>query len=168
MTIEKILFSSNFKIVVSYSESWNWNGKIAATLRGKKNWTLLENLHSVWKRVRKTIKVEMASRMRQNTSNVSDTSTSSHRTQSSTCHSRISEKLELQGLNDRLAGYIDRVRFLESENNRLTLEVKTVHETVTRETVNVKKVCICFFLSSFLSYAPFASSYAICLIVWFV
>lgn len=84
----------------------------------------------------------MASRMRQNTSNVSDTSTSSHRTQSSTCHSRINEKLELQGLNDRLAGYIDRVRFLESENNRLTLEVKTVHETVTRETVNVKKVCI--------------------------
>lgn len=88
----------------------------------------------------------MASRTKQNTSNVSDTSSSSFRTQSPTVlgQSRIHEKMELQGLNDRLAGYIDRVRFLESENNRLTLEVKTVHETVTRETVNIKKVCIDF------------------------
>lgn len=82
----------------------------------------------------------MASKMKQNTSNLSDASTASLRAQSPTCQSRISEKLELQGLNDRLAGYIDRVRFLESENNRLTLEVKTVHETVSRETVNIKKV----------------------------
>lgn len=85
----------------------------------------------------------MASRTKQNTSNVSDASSSaSFRTQSPIGQSRIHEKLELQGLNDRLAGYIDRVRFLETENNRLTLEVKTVHETVSRETVNIKKVCI--------------------------
>lgn len=65
-----------------------------------------------------------------------------HRTQSPTRlgHSRISEKLELQSLNDRLAGYIDRVRFLESENSRLTVEVKTVRETVTRESSNIKSV----------------------------
>lgn len=67
-------------------------------------------------------------------------STPRHRTQSPTRQSRISEKLELQSLNDRLAGYIDRVRFLESENNRLTKEVKTVHETITRESSNVKSV----------------------------
>lgn len=69
-------------------------------------------------------------------------STPRHRTQSPTRHSRISEKLELQSLNDRLAGYIDRVRFLESENNRLTVEVKTVRETVTRESSNIKSVII--------------------------
>lgn len=67
-------------------------------------------------------------------------STPRHRTQSPTRQSRISEKLELQSLNDRLAGYIDRVRFLETENNRLTKEVKTVHETVTRESSNIKSV----------------------------
>lgn len=48
--------------------------------------------------------------------------------------------MELQSLNDRLAGYIDRVRFLESENNRLTVEVKTVRETITRESSNIKSV----------------------------
>lgn len=69
-------------------------------------------------------------------------STPRHRTQSPTRHSRISEKLELQGLNDRLAGYIDRVRFLEQENSRLTVEVKTVRETVTRESSNIKSVKI--------------------------
>lgn len=69
-------------------------------------------------------------------------STPRHRTQSPHRQSRISEKLELQSLNDRLAGYIDRVRFLESENSRLTKEVKTVHETVTRESSNIKSVNI--------------------------
>lgn len=88
----------------------------------------------------------MASRAKSNTNNSSnnnsDGTSASFRTQSPTCHSRISEKLELQGLNDRLAGYIDRVRFLEAENSRLTLEVKTVEETVTRESSNIKKVKI--------------------------
>lgn len=59
---------------------------------------------------------------------------------SPTRHARINEKLELQGLNDRLAGYIDRVRFLEQENQRLTVEVRTTRETVTRETSNIKSM----------------------------
>lgn len=54
--------------------------------------------------------------------------------------SRIAEKQELQALNDRLAGYIDRVRFLESENSRLTVEVRTVRETVSRESSNIKQM----------------------------
>lgn len=59
---------------------------------------------------------------------------------SPTRHSRIAEKLELQNLNDRLAGYIDRVRFLEAENSRLTVEVQTARETVTRESSNIKSM----------------------------
>lgn len=42
---------------------------------------------------------------------------------SPTRHSRIAEKVELQNLNDRLACYIDRVRYLENENSRLGHEV---------------------------------------------
>lgn len=59
---------------------------------------------------------------------------------SSTRHSRIAEKVELQNLNDRLACYIDRVRFLENENARLTVEIQTSRETVTRETSNIKQM----------------------------
>lgn len=59
---------------------------------------------------------------------------------SPTRHSRIAEKNELQNLNDRLACYIDRVRFLENENQRLSLEVQTSVETVHRETSNIKQM----------------------------
>lgn len=52
--------------------------------------------------------------------------------------SRIQEKEELSGLNDRLAAYIDKVRFLESENTRLQVQVRTSEETTTREVTNVK------------------------------
>lgn len=89
----------------------------------------------------------MSTRSRTSESNVSQPGAAStpvqqhYRTQSPTCHSRIMEKQELQSLNDRLAGYIDRVRFLESENSRLTVEIKTVRETVTRESSNIKSVC---------------------------
>ena len=38
--------------------------------------------------------------------------------------SRIQEKDELAGLNDRLAQYIDRVRQLETENARLSTQVR--------------------------------------------
>lgn len=59
---------------------------------------------------------------------------------SPTRHSRIAEKVELQSLNDRLACYIDRVRYLENENARLTVEVQTSVETVNRETSNIKQM----------------------------
>lgn len=59
---------------------------------------------------------------------------------SPTRHSRLQEKADLQNLNDRLACYIDRVRFLEQENSRLTLEIRTSQETVTREVSNIKQM----------------------------
>ena len=52
--------------------------------------------------------------------------------------SRLQEKTELQGLNDRLANYIERVRHLEIENNRLSIQVQSTHETSSREVVSIK------------------------------
>jgi lamin B len=51
---------------------------------------------------------------------------------------RLQEKVELQNLNDRLANYIDRVRQLESENNRLTLQIHTTQDTISREVTSVR------------------------------
>lgn len=59
---------------------------------------------------------------------------------SPTRHSRLVEKVELQNLNDRLACYIDRVRYLETENARLSVEVQTSQDTVRRETSNIKQM----------------------------
>lgn len=53
---------------------------------------------------------------------------------------RIQEKEELQSLNDRLANYIDRVRYLEGENSRLMVQVKSSEETVSREVTNIKSL----------------------------
>ncbi|XP_005094526.1 lamin-B1 [Aplysia californica] len=52
--------------------------------------------------------------------------------------SRIQEQEELQGLNDRLAAYIDKVRSLEAENSRLALQVRSTEEVVKREVTSVK------------------------------
>lgn len=58
--------------------------------------------------------------------------------QSPTRVTRIQEKEQLQNLNDRLAAYIDKVRSLELDNNRLTQQVHSHEETVTREISSIK------------------------------
>ena len=58
--------------------------------------------------------------------------------QSPNIRTRVQEKEELSGLNDRLATYIDRMRYLEQQNTRLTAEVTTSKESVSREVGNVK------------------------------
>ncbi|CAL8307196.1 unnamed protein product [Lota lota] len=52
--------------------------------------------------------------------------------------SRLQEKQELQHLNDRLAVYIDRVRSLEIENDRLMVKVSEKEEVTTREVSGLK------------------------------
>lgn len=47
--------------------------------------------------------------------------------------SRLQEKEELRQLNDRLAVYIDRVRALELENDRLLVKISEKEEVTTRE-----------------------------------
>ncbi|XP_016119090.1 lamin-L(II)-like [Sinocyclocheilus grahami] len=47
--------------------------------------------------------------------------------------SRLQEKEDLRALNDRLAVYIDRVRSLELENDRLLVKVSEKEEVTTRE-----------------------------------
>ncbi|KAG7456553.1 hypothetical protein MATL_G00237060 [Megalops atlanticus] len=52
--------------------------------------------------------------------------------------SRLQEKEELRRLNDRLAVYIDRVRSLELENDRLLVKVSEKEEVTTREVTGIK------------------------------
>ncbi|XP_033996651.1 lamin-B2 [Trematomus bernacchii] len=52
--------------------------------------------------------------------------------------SRLQEKQDLQHLNDRLAVYIDRVRSLELENDRLMFKVSEKEEVTTREVSGLK------------------------------
>ncbi|XP_008280072.1 lamin-B2 [Stegastes partitus] len=52
--------------------------------------------------------------------------------------SRLQEKQDLQHLNDRLAVYIDRVRALELENDRLMVKVSEKEEVTTREVTGLK------------------------------
>ncbi|PVD37822.1 hypothetical protein C0Q70_00424 [Pomacea canaliculata] len=53
---------------------------------------------------------------------------------------RQQEQEELQGLNDRLANYIDRVRHLESENSRLCTQIQSTEEVIKREVSSVKNL----------------------------
>lgn len=74
---------------------------------------------------------------------VAGTSSSSGRPQSPlspTRFNRLQEKAELQNLNDRLAVYIDRVRQLETENNRLSREIQSYQEVSTREVTSIKSM----------------------------
>jgi lamin B len=50
---------------------------------------------------------------------------------------RKEEKVELQNLTYRLANYIDAVRQLVSENNRLNLQITTTQDTFSREMTSV-------------------------------
>ncbi|KAL1022874.1 hypothetical protein UPYG_G00033580 [Umbra pygmaea] len=52
--------------------------------------------------------------------------------------SRLQEKQDLQHLNDRLAVYIDRVRSLELENDRLMVKVSEKEDVTTREVTGIK------------------------------
>uniref|UniRef100_A0AAY4CTY7 Lamin B2 n=1 Tax=Denticeps clupeoides TaxID=299321 RepID=A0AAY4CTY7_9TELE len=54
--------------------------------------------------------------------------------------SRLQEKEELRHLNDRLAVYIDRVRSLELENDRLMVKVSEKEEVTTREVTGIKSL----------------------------
>lgn len=82
-----------------------------------------------------------AARQISNTNNVMATATPSRETVrpaastplSPTRISRLQEKHDLQHLNDRLAVYIDRVRSLELENDRLMVKVSEKEEVTTRE-----------------------------------
>ncbi|XP_061593395.1 lamin-B2 [Cololabis saira] len=53
---------------------------------------------------------------------------------------RLQEKQDLQHLNDRLAVYIDRVRSLELENDRLQVKVSEKEEVTTREVTGLKSL----------------------------
>ena len=66
--------------------------------------------------------------------------TPSRRPPSPTAITRMQEKAELANLNDRFAAYIERVRFLEGENSKLSKIIQTQEETVTRETSNIKSL----------------------------
>lgn len=51
---------------------------------------------------------------------------------------RLQEKEELSNLNDRLAVYIDKVRFLEAENTGLRLRITESETEVSRELTGLK------------------------------
>lgn len=52
--------------------------------------------------------------------------------------SRLQEKTELQNLNDRLACYINKVKSLEIENNRLSVQVRTLEEVKYSEVHHIQ------------------------------
>jgi len=53
---------------------------------------------------------------------------------------RKEEKMSLQNLNNRLAGYIDKVRSLQRDNNKLTKQIKHIEEYQSKEVTNVKQL----------------------------
>uniref|UniRef100_A0A182XZZ1 LTD domain-containing protein n=2 Tax=Anopheles stephensi TaxID=30069 RepID=A0A182XZZ1_ANOST len=73
-------------------------------------------------------------------STVSSASESTETALSPSRRSRLHEKNSLMNLNDRLACYIERVRYLEQENSRLSLELTTFQETASREVSGLKAI----------------------------
>lgn len=68
----------------------------------------------------------------------SGSASAGRRSRSPVVISRVEEKNQLAQLNDRLANYIDRVRTLETENDRLSKLVVCTEETVQREVSKIK------------------------------
>lgn len=54
--------------------------------------------------------------------------------------SRKEEKQTLQNLNNRLAGYIDKVRQLQRDNAKLNKQIKHIEEYQSKEVTNVKQI----------------------------
>lgn len=52
--------------------------------------------------------------------------------------SRNEEKVEMQSNNNRLAGYIDRVRQLQSENSRMIKQVEVIEESQVKEISDIR------------------------------
>ena len=57
---------------------------------------------------------------------------------SPTLHSRTGEKMNLQNLNDRFAGYIEAVRYRDAQIRNLTEEKTTIEETHSQEIIQTK------------------------------
>lgn len=56
------------------------------------------------------------------------------------------EKKEMQGLNDRLGNYIDRVKKLEEQNRKLVSELEDLRSRWGKDTSEIK---VCYLLSKF-------------------
>ncbi|XP_074649921.1 lamin Dm0-like isoform X2 [Tubulanus polymorphus] len=82
----------------------------------------------------------MATKTSVRKSTVVTSTTTGARSPSPTRITRVQEKAELANLNDRLANYIDKVRSLESENQVLRINIKTVEETKEKEISNKIKI----------------------------
>ena len=50
----------------------------------------------------------------------------------------MEEKAQMQGLNDRLVAYVERVRSLEMENSQLQQQVSTVEEHTSSEIITMR------------------------------
>uniref|UniRef100_A0A1B0AAX1 IF rod domain-containing protein n=1 Tax=Glossina pallidipes TaxID=7398 RepID=A0A1B0AAX1_GLOPL len=55
-------------------------------------------------------------------------------------HSRLQDTAELQKLNDRLAAYMGRMRNLKNDHTRLSIEVQTARDNLTRENDCIKNI----------------------------
>ncbi|XP_055596956.1 lamin Dm0-like [Uranotaenia lowii] len=73
-------------------------------------------------------------------STISSMTGSSETALSPSRRSRLHEKHSLINLNDRLACYIERVRYLEQENAKLSLEMSAYQENAEREVANLKNI----------------------------
>ncbi|XP_074654132.1 60 kDa neurofilament protein-like isoform X2 [Tubulanus polymorphus] len=52
---------------------------------------------------------------------------------------REKEKKDMQDLNERFAGYIEKIRFLEAQNRKLAQELETLKSRWGKETIEIKK-----------------------------